>query len=282
MKLVNIMPARNEDWILGFSARALLRWCNEIVILDHASTDGTPEIIRQIAAENPGRVHSLRRDGGNWAEMEHRQALLEKARDVGATHIATVDADEALAADIVPLVRERIEALEPGRFLGMPMRNLHRSLYVYRSDASPFGGRAGTMLAFADAPELCWRNRNGEEHHQRSPLGAMRGGLMPSSGLLHFQFASWRRLLAKHAWYKMMERLKYPAKDVVDIDVMYNLAPNERGLQTTVVPLEWVEYVDIWDCIDLEREPWQEAECRRLIEEHGRAAFDGLELFGIV
>ena len=32
MKLVGIMPVRNEDWCLDLTARAALMWCDELVI----------------------------------------------------------------------------------------------------------------------------------------------------------------------------------------------------------------------------------------------------------
>jgi glycosyltransferase involved in cell wall biosynthesis len=51
MKIVTIMPVRNEAWCLGLTARAALMWCDELVILDHASTDRTAEIASEIAGE---------------------------------------------------------------------------------------------------------------------------------------------------------------------------------------------------------------------------------------
>ncbi|HXO41397.1 MAG TPA: glycosyltransferase, partial [Thermoanaerobaculia bacterium] len=59
MKLVGMMPVRNEDWVLGLSLRAALLFLDEVVVLDHGSSDGTPELLASIAAEHPGRVHRL-------------------------------------------------------------------------------------------------------------------------------------------------------------------------------------------------------------------------------
>ena len=96
------------------------------------------------------------------------------------------------------------------------------------------------------------------------------------------QFASWRRLLAKHAAYKVMERLKYPAKRVPEIERTYNLAPNEDGLRLAPVPNGWWEpYIHLMGYLDVDREPWQEAEVRRLVAEHGLVHFHGLTLFGV-
>jgi glycosyltransferase involved in cell wall biosynthesis len=282
MNLTAIMPARNEGWVLGLSARAALKWCDSIVVLNHASRDETGAIIDAMAAEFPGRVYGLHIEEDGWAEMSHRQQLLEFARALGSTHIAPVDADEVLAGDQLPTIRERIERLRPGQFCGIPMRNLHRSIHQYRADNSPFGSQAGTMLAFADHPTLNWHAKNGYDHHQRSPYKAQQAAYFKGSGLLHLQFASWRRLLAKHAWYKCMERLKYPAKSTRDIEKQYSLAPDESGLKLAEVPVEWwTPYAEYMQHLDLDREPWQEAAVRQMVEQHGADTFAGLNLYGV-
>ena len=59
MKIVATIPVRNEDWCLGLTLRALLRWVDSVVVLDHASTDGTREILAEVDAEHPGRLATL-------------------------------------------------------------------------------------------------------------------------------------------------------------------------------------------------------------------------------
>jgi glycosyltransferase involved in cell wall biosynthesis len=120
MKLVALMPVRNEDWVLGLSARVALMWCDHLVILDHASTDRTQEILRDLCAEHPGRLTCLRNSEGLWDEMAHRQTMLEAARAENATHIAIVDADEILTANLVPGVRLTVETSGAARSWSFP------------------------------------------------------------------------------------------------------------------------------------------------------------------
>jgi len=87
------MAARNEDWILGMTARAALMWLDELVILDHASTDDTVGIIAKVAHDHPKRVCYLHERDPVWEEMRHRQRMLDAAREHGATHICYIDAD---------------------------------------------------------------------------------------------------------------------------------------------------------------------------------------------
>ena len=285
MKLIGILPVRNEDWILGLTLRAHLMWMDEVVVLDHASTDGTREIINDVARENTGRVNLLAEDDPVWREMAHRQRLLEEARGFGATHIAILDADEILCGDILEYTREWIGRLPPRMCVTGPMRMMHRSIWDFRRDPSSIWSRATTSIAFADHLELRWRENNGYDHHHREPYGIGAGGTVNVPAVMHLQFAHWRRLTAKHALYKITERIRWPEKPVHEIDRLYSLALDETGLQTQRAPTEWwapYKHLLGYLRIDQDEEQWQEREARRLVDEYGRAMFRGLNLFGVV
>lgn len=284
MRLIALMPVRNEAWILGLSMRAALRWCDSVVALDHASTDETPQILADVAAEHPGRVTVLRDDSEGWNEMEHRQRLLMAARAARATHCAIVDADEVLTGNLTDKIRGVIEALGAGQYLTIGMHCMWRSLTALRMDGRIWARREDLVVAFADHREIGWRS-SGYDHHHRHPHGSVHGRRIRagSGGVMHLQWASWRRLVAKHAMYKMLERVKYPAKPVSEIDQMYSVALNERGLITSPAPFGWWEpYKDLMRHVDLDAVPWQEEECRRLLAAHGAETFRGLDLFGVV
>src|ERR1039458_4570452 len=128
MKLVATMPMRNEQWCVGVALRALLHWVDEVVVLDHASTDRSGEIVRQIAGENPGRVLILSESNPEWQEMRHRQWMLEEARLRGASHVVMVDADELLTGNLLDSIRGFIGGLPAGSILQLPWVCLARSL----------------------------------------------------------------------------------------------------------------------------------------------------------
>lgn len=282
MQLVNIQPVRNEAWCLGLTARALLRWVDQAVFLLHASSDASEAILEAISAEHPGRVHVIHESSPVWKEMHHRQRLLEYARAIGGTHISVLDADEIIAGDTLPGMRDRVALLGPKRFAAIKFRNIIDGLDTYRNERGPWGTDAGTIVAFADHGQLYWEARGGYDHHQRSPYGAQQADYINGGGLLHLQFASRRRLVAKHALYKVIERVKYPQKSLREIDSLYNMAPCAVGIKRDQCPPEWwAPYADLMQHIDVDAEPWQEAEARRLVAEHGREYFSGLDLFGV-
>lgn len=284
MRLVGTMATRNEDWVIGASLRIALMWLDDVVVLQHACTDRTAEIVSEIAREHPGRVHVLVEESQEWAEMAQRQRMLDHARGLGATHIAVVDADEVLSGNLLPVIREEAKQIPPGGYMSVGMPCMWRALTRYRVGQSVWSNRHDLMLLFRDTPGLKWQKRNGYDHHQRAPQGSrqvavMRGG---NGGVMHLQFAPWRRLVAKHAGYKCLERLKYPDKPVAEIDRMYSLALDESGIQLADAPDAWWEpYRDLMPLIDLNAEPWQERYVRDMVREHGMGRFSGLNLYGV-
>jgi len=303
MKIVATVPVRNEDWVLGLSGRAMMRWVDHAVFLDHASTDRTPEILAQIAEEFPGRVTILNESGQVWEEMRHRQRLLDEARAQGATHIALVDADEILTANLLSSIRGMFEHLTIGNVLQLPWLCLRGGIRRYH--ASGVWGEQNVSTGFADDPALHWKARGpeGYDYHHRHPMGRYmcpvqgvgRTWKGRDAGLMHLQFVSGRRLRAKQCLYKLQEVTRgwvSPTNTIDEINRRYNLAVygNEHKLDLQMgfggglreAPAAWWDgYEDLMQYFHPHAEPWQEAEALRILQEHGAAKFAGLDLFGL-
>lgn len=284
MKIVATMPARNEGWIIGASARVALQWVDALIVLQHGMDSGTACMIVDLSREYGERVIVMGELNPEWNEAEYRQRMLGKAREEGATHIALIDADEMLTANLLPRIRTMAEQMTPAECLKLPWIQAWRSIAQYRADETTFG-RARVPCLFRNSPELSFQPRAGNyQIHTRIPKGAMvRPHLdREDGGVLHFQHANWDALLAKQALYKMVERLRWPHIGVDEINNRYNGTVNEDGLQLKMIPDEWVDYRAAVPAINVDREPWQRAECKRLWEQHGAKAFEGLDLFGVV
>lgn len=287
MKLIGLMKVRNEQWVLGLSLPAALRAVDEVVILDHHSTDRTAQIIQRTASDHPGRVHTLRWDDPAWAEAAIQQRLLERGREAGGTHFAILDADEVITGNVAGSMRELTADLRPGEGLLLPWLAMWKSLTSYREDDSEWSNNL-LLFAFADSPRLAYRAAgDGYDIHQRQPEG-MRGQRKPiklsaGGGVMHLQFADQRRLYAKHAWYKMLEVTRWPGRTPIDeIDEKYSRAVDDARIGLAHAdPDWWAPYRDLLDRIDLMDTPWHEAEVLRLWIEHGPEAFRGLDLWGI-
>lgn len=284
MNLIALMPVKNESWVLRASAEIALQWCDGLVILDHSSTDDTPEILNQLWEKySPeDRIRILRSKDEQWNEMDHRQRMLENARRWEATHIAIVDADEILSSNLLGEIRSWISALAPGEILRLPLYNLRGSLHHFH-ESGIWGNRTGS-IAFADSPELRWE---GDQFHHREPMGLELKSVVPikqgEGGIMHLWGSDLRRLVAKHALYKMTERVRWPEKPMSEIEEMYNLwrgpTSSDPIWRIAQIPDAWWRGYPI-DRIHLTETPWQEEACRELARKHGTFLFKGLDLFG--
>lgn len=283
------MPTRNSEWSIGLTARAVLRWADSLVILNHASTDRTGEIAYEIVQEHPGRVVLLDDPDPLWAEMEHRQRCLDAARRLGADAIAIIDDDELVSGNLLPRIRACFEILRPDQILELSWLCCWRSVDQYRNGDASVWSRNWVSTGFRDAPDLCWHNEHdGYCFHHRHPrprhLQYFRPIQRHEGGLLHFQHASWRRLLAKQALYQMIEVIRWPGRKAPEqIAAMYAGTVEEFGLSRSSVPAEWYEpYQDIMHHLRADDPPWQELQCQRFMEQYGSEKFRGLNLFGVL
>jgi hypothetical protein len=309
VKLINIMPVRNEDWVLGLSLRACLMWCDEVVLLMHACTDRSWQIVRDVIAEHPNRVFVIRKDDTVWRERSDRWTMLQMARARSATHIATLDADEVLTGNLLTMnagieiqIRHLIEQLPDNTALHLPWLALPRRIDRYITSGI-WGPPQQASIAFKDSSNFYWdtANKDGYDLHRRFPmlLEGETKHAMPltaqQGGIMHLQFLSERRLRAKQALYQMNEVLRWPfprpagmtphLRKPEDLARMYGRAVYESDpakCRTEPCPTSWwAAYRDIPWYFDADAEPWQETEVKRLIEIHGRERFAGLDLFGV-
>lgn len=282
MRLIALIPVRNESWCLRYTLPAALTWCDHAVILCHACTDGTHEIVDRFARQ--GRVTWFIEPDPTWNEMEHRQRLLDTARGVGATHFTCIDADEVLSANCRKPIRSLAARLPKGHTISTPLHNLWRSLDRARCDSSPYGGN-WALICCRDSPDLHWPVDAAYPHHARYPAGANptplpfpNDGKRDRGGLMHLQHASWRRVTAKVAHYQAYEAVRWPGRSRETIRAMYSAALREDGARFLDVPAEWWDYGLDRDLVRLSEPPWQEKELQDLIETHGAGFFGGLDL----
>lgn len=300
MRITAIMPCRNEAWVLGLSARAVLMWADSLILLDHASHDDTPSICVDLAKEYGERFTYLHTDDPVWEEMKHRQMLLSMARSEQATHVAIVDADEVLSGNLLPhgpgnTIWKMFRELPRGCVLQIPWLCLRGSIDQVHT-SGPWADGQNVSTGFVDSPELHWSSagRGTYDFHHRHPMGRACVPYLPvtdrQSGLMHLQFVSDRRLRAKQAKYQLDELLRWPGRKPVDeIRAMYSLSV--YGSRTSrvsnhvlgQVPMMewWAPYDHLMKHFHPDAEPWQEKAVRDLVAEHGRDRFAGLDLFGV-
>jgi hypothetical protein len=264
MKLVSLTIARNSSWCIRATIHHALRYCDAAVVVLHASTDATLDILREFDQ----RVTIAKLEEPEWNEMEHRQTSLNIGRQIGGTHFVILDDDEILTMPVVSKMREYTESLPADVCLHLPLLCCWRSLDQYRSDpGNPFSTSYKSVM-FADGPGIGWESLDGYQHHHTSPYGTdmYRWLRHDIGGYMHLQHANWRRLVAKQTWYMCMELCRWGK-----IKADYWGTMREDGLATTPVPPSWWGEEKAW--LRPEQEPWHIAEIQRMVRERGAEFF---------
>ena len=261
MNLTSLTICRDSAWCIEATLTHALRYCDQAVVLCHATTDGTQDILKAM-----DRVDVIEEpDATKWNEMHDRQKTLDRGRELGGTHFLILDDDEVAADPMVPTMRKAAEALNPGEILMQAMVCCWRDLDHYRCDkqTNPFA-RLYKSTVFADAPELSWRPQGDYHHHHTHPYGSYQ--LRPGPGpyrWLHLQHSSWPRLVTKQCHYMCMELLRYG-----EVKADYRRTMSEHGLERREIPADW--WADgLKDMIDLEAEPWQLGDLKKMIKAKG-------------
>ena len=109
MQIVGIMLVQNEDRFLQRAAMNILEFCDRIMIADHQSQDGTPEICEQLAATSSKfEVYRIR------DPRESHEMLVPLVNS--NTWVFGVDGDEIYDPAGLAKVRSRVEGGEWNRW----------------------------------------------------------------------------------------------------------------------------------------------------------------------
>lgn len=279
MKIVGMMAARSESWILNLSIRAALEWCDELVFLNHQPDDATGDLLMALPNDLKKRINMVVDNDANWAEMRHRQIMIQVARDLGGTHLAICDADEIASIPLRAQLRSLAIELQPGEILAVPMVNLRGDFSRYHGNGI-WGDRIVSVVWCDD--KHCHYPSTDTLHH-REPVGTRMKVMKCVPPVLHAWGVTERRLVARHWAYRVHERLKFSTKAVADIEAMYSMAtvgPSWSQAATwrfESTPSEWITPAEI-AMVDLTAVPWHEAWVTEIVKTHGQDYFAGLKI----
>ena len=92
MKLTALIPAYNDDYVLSFCLAAAVGHFDEIIVLDDASTDDTPDVAADFARQHRN-VRFLRHEGRQLGWVGARNRLLA---ETDSDHLFWLDSDDVL------------------------------------------------------------------------------------------------------------------------------------------------------------------------------------------
>jgi glycosyltransferase involved in cell wall biosynthesis len=274
MKIIALLPVKNEEWILETCLRSLKELSDEIIIFDDGSTDNSKKIMKRQGAVIVVQPN-VRSD---YVDMSFkRRILLEEGRRRGGTHFIWLDADEAFAGKFLKNGREIISRLKPGEKLMLKWITLWKSVNEYRIDGL-FRDLYKDFIV-ADSPELNFEKKFLSEG--RTPgKNNYNIRLDERDGVvLHFQFVNWERNQLKQAWYRCIELLQ-GNKDPRRINNTYRFTLDSK-CRTAPVDKEWISNLALQEKNNTLPLNWHETEVLKMFEQYGIERFESLEIWHI-
>jgi glycosyltransferase involved in cell wall biosynthesis len=275
MKIIGLMPVKNEEWILNATIPQLKKFVDEILILDVESTDRTKQILKQHGVfVLDQKYHPV--NLSMW-----RQRLLNWGRERGGTHFVWLDADEAFSSNFTLSFKSYLKKLSPGQKLSMYWAPVWGSPNTIRSDNSVWCNLYKDFV-FCDDETSNFDNvalHEGRTPGVNSPENTI---TVPKANgsVLHFQFVSQERFHMKQAFQRCRE-LQYQNTTPFEINKKYSITIDKQKPITKKIPCTWIKGIQNLDSlIDLDSD-WYLQAIEELFREYGILFFESLQIWQI-
>lgn len=219
MKIVALLPVKNEAWILKAHLDSVLRVADHVIALDDNSTDDTREILAQDHRVTLLSASDFIKNETRVDMSLRRNVLLDQARKIGATHQLWLDADEIIPEKYSTELRLTIGNLTSGQRLWLPWITLWKKPTVARVDSvwknlrkdfvfcddgiSTFGAAELSESRTPHTPPTHSAANSTYAH-----IGAINTDIDAHTPVIHFQFVNWKKSMIKQAWYMCHEFLQ--------------------------------------------------------------------------
>ena len=280
VKIIALMPVRNEAWIIERTLRILATFCDHILVADQRSTDGT----RQILKKFPKKITVIDNPDVYWSDRI-RGRLLDIARGFdGNNFIVYMDADEIVTSNIrEDSILDHVVGMKPGNGIRVPLINLWKSPLFYRDDSSNWSNDS-VVIGFRDDRTSKYTYRSVGLHQGRIPQN-IPSRFFGDVKLLHYQFVLFDRKRSKERWYRVLEALQLGSAHFAAINYSYRQARDEREVRLSPLDPRWTAG---WralgvDLDHFEAEPfyWYDVEVLRYLGERGVAYFAPLDIWDV-
>ena len=240
MKIIAIIPVKNDGWFVSNVIEHLKYWADEIIIDDDSSDDGSQRIFQKnYDVENVH--HIIRPKGQRFDNADRRNYMLSLARGFdGNNLIFEIHADEIMSSEILnPDIRNKLlDRAAVGSAIMMPWVNLWKDPFYYRKDNSVWSGNR-SWFAYRDDRKVKFKGAT--YHGPRAPEDFLENRVdLDFLQVMHYQFVNLPMERSKQALYQIFERNHYPNKNIEHINKTYACAFDERNIN--LVKLEEKHY----------------------------------------
>lgn len=233
MKIIALLPLKNDAWILRTCLESLDVIADEVIIFDDGSTDDYGVILKSFPKVVVVKRTAAEVGAINMSEV--RRKLLELGRKAGGTHFIWLDADEAFSKNFFNKSKEYIVKLKPGQKLMMKWIFLWKSRDEYRVDGV-FKDLYKDFIV-CDDPNAVFEDKFLSEARTPGKSDDVIRIAEEDGVVLHFQYLDWRRNQLKQARYRCFELIK-GERSAIRINCTYAITLGEK-VKTERVPEEW-------------------------------------------
>lgn len=282
MKIVALLPFRNEERFLRSFLSGVSPLVDQIIAMDDNSSDNGAAILRAGGATVLDWAKERPKCG--WSELGIRQRLLELGREAGGTHFVILDADETFTAPFMKVGRTVLSRLEPGQRLLMQWLAMWKSVDHFREDHSVWSNNFKDF-AFRDDPKNAYPEIWMHTPRTPGPFANKETALtlQPKHGaVFHFQFSNWDHFQIKQAWCRVSELIKTPDA-AGSINGKYAITKEDPSAVVAAIPNEWkvgIEFPEMFYGNTLESN-WRLQEIEGWFREHGLDFFNNLDIWHV-
>ena len=276
MKIITLIPVKNEDWILDYTLKNVSKFSDHIIVADQMSEDKSREICKKyekvILLDNKDKFHT----------NKVRWQMLDAARNFdGNNFIFSIDADEFIS----PLIKEEITKLQntisPGTTISFQWIQLWKSIEFYRNDS--VWKDSFKPIAFWDDRIMNYvRNNIKMDHTSRVPYDKSYPNIeIEKYPLLHLQFAAWKKSQIKQSYYRCLEIILEKNKSARRINHTYAETFDNKQIKLQPVKPGWLKNIELPDKIENISSEWHIKQILGWFNEYGIEKFEPLEIWHI-
>ena len=277
MKVIALLPVKNEAWVLPYTLACLSGFCDVILINDQQSEDNSREIAKRFP-----KVVWIDSPDSKICEQARWQ-LWDVARQYdGSNLLWCTDADELLSP---PRIRQFFDAERDRLTNGAVIESLY--CHVWNG---PTRYRAGLgvyspywkPVAIVDDRRLDYdRSRALPLHEERVPIAPGAPRLREEQApVLHLQWLLPNRSQMRQAWYRCREWIQ-GERSARAINEFYAVTLPTWRVPTEPIPAGWLEGVTMPDA-SIDTEPsWQQADILGWFYTRGVEFFEPLEIWHV-
>jgi len=274
MKIIALMPVKNEEWILDYSLTCLKPFVDEIIVIDDGSIDETHNILLK------HKVKLINKPSNGYENL--RKELLKAGRASKGTHFVFLDADEVFTADLCVDFRTILKKMKPGQKIQFNWLAMWKSPFAFRDDGSIWSNLYKDFVFcddcvsdFEDVSVYIYEPRTPGKNNKNNTLKIKEYG-----GVMHYQFVPWKKFQIKQAWYRCIELIKFPNTAHI-INNKYKITLDTKTVKLSQIQTDWLPNINIPKGIENVTSDWHFNEIKTFFKEYGVDYFEKLDIWYI-